>query len=224
MITEKGFLLSYIKYGDYDAILHFFTQSGGFQSFYLRGLYSKNNRKKALLQPLLELQFNSSHSSKGLPKISNLQLAEKAPEWDVKINSIIFFLAEFLNQVLRDEVSVEEVYHELKLLLEQLKKNNLSAHIQFLIRLSKVLGIHPLLDEKPFLNPQKGVFDINPSHHLFHEEVSALWKKLQISSYDVPLTTSQRQQMLESLLVYFQIHIPGFRTPESLEIVQQIWT
>ncbi|MGS0748846.1 recombination protein O N-terminal domain-containing protein [Halpernia sp. GG3] len=40
MTKKKGFLLSYLKYGDNDAILHCFTNDEGFESFYIRGIYA----------------------------------------------------------------------------------------------------------------------------------------------------------------------------------------
>ena len=48
-MLDRGILLSYIKYGDNDAILHCFTENAGFQSFFMRGIYSPKNKKKAYL-------------------------------------------------------------------------------------------------------------------------------------------------------------------------------
>ena len=48
----SAFLLSYFKYGENDAVLHCFTLENGFQSFFLKGVYSAKNKKKAYLAPL----------------------------------------------------------------------------------------------------------------------------------------------------------------------------
>ncbi|WP_308005690.1 recombination protein O N-terminal domain-containing protein, partial [uncultured Chryseobacterium sp.] len=55
MNSQNGFLLSYIKYGENDAVLHCFTEEDGFQSYFLKGIYAKKNKKKALLLPLSKL-------------------------------------------------------------------------------------------------------------------------------------------------------------------------
>jgi DNA repair protein RecO (recombination protein O) len=61
MNSQNGFLLSFIKYGENDAVLHCFTEEEGFQSYFLKGIYSKKNKKKALLQPLNKLNFPLIH-------------------------------------------------------------------------------------------------------------------------------------------------------------------
>ena len=50
-MVDRGILLSYIKYGDNDAILHCFTENAGFQSFFMRGIYSPKTRKRPILLP-----------------------------------------------------------------------------------------------------------------------------------------------------------------------------
>lgn len=59
MDKNTGFLLSYIKYGDYDAILHCYTLESGFQSFFMRGIYSAKNKRKPFFRRLMswELPF-----------------------------------------------------------------------------------------------------------------------------------------------------------------------
>ena len=80
MDKNTGFLLSYIKYGDYDAILHCYTLEGGFQSFFMRGIYSAKNKKKAFLSPLNELEITFSNHRGNLPTIKKVELSEKLPD------------------------------------------------------------------------------------------------------------------------------------------------
>ena len=106
MITINCFILSYVKYGDHDAVLHCFCEECGFQSFFAKGIYSSKNKKKPYLFPLnllnITLSKTSNHQS-----ISNVSKIELAPGFydfnEVKINSILFFAADFLHQILRNE-------------------------------------------------------------------------------------------------------------------------
>ena len=72
MQTFSGFLLSSIKYGDNDAVVHCFTKEIGFETFFVKGLYAKKNKKKPYLFPLNELFFTVSQSRSG-----NMQSIQK---------------------------------------------------------------------------------------------------------------------------------------------------
>ena len=127
MDKNTGFLLSYIKYGDYDAILHCYTLESGFQSFFMRGIYSAKNKKKAFLSPLNELGITFSSHHGNLPTIKKVELNEKLPdEVNVHQNAVIFFLSDFLNQILKNESQNVALYQEIKFfkqkILEKIRK------------------------------------------------------------------------------------------------------
>ncbi len=46
MNSQTGFFTLFIKYGENDAILHCFTEEEGFQTYFLRGIYSQKNKRK----------------------------------------------------------------------------------------------------------------------------------------------------------------------------------
>lgn len=221
MKRYRGFLLSYIKYGDQDAVAHIYCKEVGYQSFFIRGLYRKKNKKKVFLQPLAELEFNCREFSNGLTTITTLQFAEKPNEWSLQSGAMVFFIAELLNQVLRTESS-EEIYQNIKELTAQLQLENRSAHVQYLTLLTQSFGINPLLDAPPYLNPLKGTFEEIETHHLFSRDISELWKAIFHHHYATPLNREMRRKMLESLMVYYQIHFPDFKIPASLEVLQQV--
>ena len=52
METQDCFLLSYLKYGDNDAILNCLGKDNGFFTAFARGIYASKNKKKAYVQVL----------------------------------------------------------------------------------------------------------------------------------------------------------------------------
>lgn len=224
----NGFLLSYIKYGDHDAVLHCFTREKGYQSFFVRGIYSQKNKKKAYLLPLNELGLTLTPNIRGnsLQSISKIDLLEY-PEFhqDVKANSMVFFVSDFLNQILRNEDQHEQIYDEILRFLDELEKKNYSAHLVFFIRILKSQGLLPLVTAGTFLDPESGTFGEEPHHHLFGADISRLWKMLilQENPYHIILNPNDRKNLLDTILVYYYYHFAGFRTPNSLEIVKQIF-
>lgn len=228
MPIQKGFLLSYVKYGDNDAVLHCFTHEKGFQSFFVRGIYSPKNRKKSFLLPLCELAFfeNTNHKTGTIQNISKMELVRNPDFYsDVKANSIIFFIADFLNQILRNENQSPKIYAEILNFISELEARNYQSHFIFLFKFLKIQGFLPLFSESIFLNPETGNFSESKTNLLFDEEVSKIWKQVITSenAYEIKISSSIKKKILDSLLVYYQFHFPEFRTPNSLEIVQQIF-
>lgn len=131
MVQEKGFLISYLKYGENDAVLHIYTHNEGYKSYFLKGIYSKRNKKKALLQFLFEIQFTTNPKASGLPLISDLQAYGQLPEWNIKTNTLQFFIADILSNILRNEAQNESIYSKISGFIDQLKEENISAHVHF---------------------------------------------------------------------------------------------
>lgn len=225
-MLQNAFLLSYTKYGDYDAVLHCFTSENGFESFFVRGIYVPKNRKKAFLFPLNELFLYISEKKKNIPNV--LKIEQKNVnlfDADIKKNSILFFVSDLLNQVLRNEQQNEKIYSEISCFLNELKSGNPQSHLVLMFRILKQQGLQPLFSEKKFLNPESGNFEEKETHHLFGKEISEIWKIFINSenSYSIKLNRIQRQRFLDSILVYFHYHFTDFREPKSLEVIKEIF-
>jgi len=89
-MLDRGILLSYIKYGDNDAILHCFTENAGFQSFFMRGIYSPKNKKKAYLTPMTELYFTISdfHKKYNIQTISKIEKVKTLENYSLQISFV----------------------------------------------------------------------------------------------------------------------------------------
>ncbi|NAW50149.1 DNA recombination protein RecO [Elizabethkingia argentiflava] len=225
MVEDKGFLISYLKYGDTDAVLHIYTYSEGYKSYFLKGIYAKKNKKKALLHLLVEISFfiSPSKASK-LPSISHLQIQGDFPEENIKTSALQFFTADMLSGILRNEGQNMQIYGKIYDFLNEIKDENLSAHIHFFILLTQDLGIKPLfLKDALYLNPHQGVFEMRASHHVFDEKISSCWRQILEKGYRVKLDTETKRKLLESILVYYSLHLPDFKHPVSLDVLQQIW-
>lgn len=227
MNSQTGFLLSFIKYGENDAILHCFTEEEGFQTYFLRGIYTKKNKKKAFLLPLNKLNFSvRGGKTSSLQVISSFEMLNLHDVYtDIKANTVVFFISDFLNQILKNENKNIAVFHVIDEFIDQLSTKNYQSHLIFLIKILKIQGVAPLLGEGVFLDPETGTFSPFSMHLLFDEENSLLWKMIMSSSnpYEIKIPSAKRKSFLDSILVYYHYHISDFKTPNSLEIIQQIF-
>jgi len=227
MNLQNGFLLSFIKYGENDAVLHCFTEEEGFQTYFVKGIYSKRNKKKALLQPLSMLSFTINPTrGNGIPSVSKFELVKSHDTYmDIKANTVIFFISDFLNQVLRHENKNPVLFYSIDEFINELTSKNYQCHLLFLITVLKIQGVAPLVNDGKYLDPETGMFSPLPAHQLFTEDISALWKTAVSSQnlYTTKIHSSQRKDFLDSLLVYYHYHITDFKIPASLEVIQQIF-
>ena len=226
MYKNTGFLLSYIKYGDYDAILHCYTLESGFQSFFMRGIYSAKNKKKAFLSPFNELEITFSSRHGNLPTIKKVELSEKLPdEVNIHQNAVIFFLSDFLNQILKNESQQVALYQEIKFFKQKILEKKIHAHYFFLIRILQFFGISPLISEEKFLNIEKGIFQEEIAQKEVDEELSFLWKKIldEEIDEDFMIEKKYRKPLLDSILQYYKMHFPEFYAPKSLPVILEVF-
>lgn len=225
-MTQEVFLLSYTKYGDHDAVLHCFCRENGFESFFVKGIYAPKNKKKAFLFPLNELLLYTSDKKKSIQNVQKIE--QKNVDFfssDIRKNSILFFVSDLLNQVLRNENQNVGIYSEISIFLSQLQIDNFQSHLIFIFRLLKQQGLQPLFSDKTYLNPETGNFEDIEMHHFFDKTISDIWKDLITSQdpYSIKLSRSEKQNFLDSILVYFHYHFTDFREPRSLEIIKEIF-
>ena len=224
----NGFLLSCIRYGEQDAVLNCHTQELGFTTFFARSIYSKKNKKKPYLVPLNELYFQlpdiqKSKSMKTISKIEPYKILDLFN--NLKVNTIVFFLSDFLNSILRSETASEDIYKEICKLRDEILLENYHCHLVFMLQFLKHYGSMPYLSSGEYLNPEDGQFADKLSHKIFTAEISNLWRRILDSEepYKVSIPPTIRKELLDSIILYYKYHIPHFQLPNSLEIVRQIY-
>lgn len=228
MHTQNCFLLSYLKYGDNDAILHCYSSDNGFQSFFAKGIYAAKNKKKPYLFPLnlLSITISKAVVENQIARISKIELAPDHYDFEeVTMNAILFFTADFLHQVLREEGKNEIIFNEIDAIRKEISIQNYDAYLVFIFRFLSISGVAPLYENKKFLNPESGLFENEISHSFFNEDISNLWKQFLITpdGYHIRLKRNERSSFLDSLMIYCQFHLTGFYIPNSLSVVRQIF-
>ena len=228
MQVQNCFLLSYVKYGDNDAVLQCFSAENGFQSFFAKGIYAVKNKKKPYLFPLnlLSITITKTVAENSIARISKIELAPNHYHFEeVSLNSILFFTADFLHQVLREEGKNHLLYTEIETLRKEISFKNYDAYLVFIFKFLTISGVAPLNGDQKFLNPESGLFENKISHSFFNEEISHLWKQFLNTpdAYKFRLKRRDRSSFLDSMMIYCQFHLSGFYIPNSLAVVRQIF-
>lgn len=228
MLNRTCYLLSYIKFGDQDAILHCYSSEEGFESFIVKGIYTSRNKKKPYLLPLnlLNLSLRKTAGSGINFSVTKMELAANSYlNATVKNTSVVFFAAEFLHQILKEENQSHKAFQEISLFRKEIDASNFNSSAGLLFNFLKIIGVAPLFSERRYLDPVRGNFTNEISPIVFDEGISLVWKKYLNSEngYLINLSKEERNRFLDSLLKYYEYHFSGFSIPQSLGVLRQIF-
>jgi len=234
----EGIILHSIKYAESSLIVKVYTSIFGLQSYMLSGAKGKKSKyKSALLQPLSLVDLIVSNSNKGgLQRVTEINLLK--PYMDIPYHlvkrSIAIFLNEILYKVLKEEhadISMFEFIKNALLVLDLRQDSCSNFHIYFMIQLSPYLGFSPqgsLEGNTNFFDLKEGCFiSTIPTHRhylnlnntlLFHQFLVATFENFQ----SIPLNRMQRRELLQALILYYQLHIDAFGEIKSLSILEEI--
>lgn len=238
--ATRAIILRQTKYSESSIILKAFTEHSGIESYILHGVRKKNKKTgMAVLQPMTLVSLVSVSSSKSELKLIR-EIHPVSPyssiPFDVTKSSVLIFLNEILNQVLKvespDETLFTYLFHSLEF-FDQYDGPVANYHLLFLLQLTKYLGIYPrnnFTSTHQWFDVGQGEFTHKSAHidDSFADETGKYLSLLLKSDFHeleallIPHTV--RVSINALLLSYYKYHIPGFRDLKSVEVIQMILT
>lgn len=237
-VTTKAIVLSTLKFGDTSLIVRAFTFSDGLKSYLLKGVLAskKGKLKSAYFQPLTQLEIVANHKNKGtLETIREVRVSYpyQSLHFDISKNAMSLFLAEMLTNSIQEEESNEGLFYYVESALQWLDTNNhiTNFHIYFLLDLTKYLGFYPDVTQisKAYFDLLEGEFidmaNLNPN---ISGENLNYFKRFLGTNFDaihnVKMKKVDRQQLLQTIVLYFELHLQGFRKPKSLAVLNEVFS
>ncbi len=239
MFSTEGIILNHVKYSETSIIVHVYTSLFGRQSYMVNGVRRSRSKGKAVfLQPLTLLQMEvTRHEKKEIHRIADYKVLY--PFVSIPFNqtkrSITFFITEVLSKVLREEHPNEElfnfVFHAIKVLDEEVPGLP-NFHLFFLFQLSRFLGFGVSYSK----DSSNSFFDLQNSEYVNTEPVHPYFIKTEtlkdwivLSTLDFAhldnllLTSKQRRELLNGLVLYYELHILNFGSLKSLNVLQALF-
>lgn len=237
-VNTKAIVLSALKYGDTSLIVKLFTASDGLKSYLLRGVLAskKGKLKTAYFQVLTQLEIRANHKNKGtLERIGEVKVAYQYQSLHTSIakNAIALFLAEMLGNSIFEEESNEGLFHFLEASLQWLDTHNevSNFHLFFLLELTKYLGFYPddTTADLPYFDLQEGSFThVLTTNPMLVDENLYYFKMFLGTNFDmmntIKMRKRDRQELLNSIVLYFELHLQGFRKPRSLAVLNEVFS
>lgn len=240
MQKTKAIVLRTVRYTDNRIIVSLFSEHYGMISTIVHIAHGgKRGGRSALWQLLNIVELNVDfRSSSELQKVGEVQIStswKDLPYHPFKV-SISMFLADFLYHSLRGEGENRALFSFLENSLQWLdesEKGISDFHLLLMIRMTRFLGIWPgtegcgsgkLYDLKNACY----VSQIPPHGQYVEADEASLLPLLLRLDYStmhlLRMSTNNRRHMLDVLLRYYQLHVPGFGELQSLDVLREIFS
>ena len=236
LYTTQGIVLHNIKYADKKIISKIYTKDFGLISANINiGSGPKAKIKSGVVQPLTQIELVLSlKENKEIQQISEIKCLFVYT--DLQTNFIKLCIAQFLNEVLYKTIKEQTANNDLFDLichtyqwLDKSVDKYMDAHIYFLFELTKHLGFYPINDRvEPnyYFDTLEGKFfsTIKSFPLGFDYQQSELFADL--FNYSISnqknINRSQRLSLLDCLLHYYKIQLPGLVELKSYRVMQEM--
>jgi DNA repair protein RecO (recombination protein O) len=236
----RGIILNHIKYTDSGIIARMYTRKFGRQSFMIKGMRKrKSGKHNILFQPMfildLEMYYKQSRDLQTLREFT-VSYTPYDIYSNIRKSCVAMFLGEVLTSVLKEESPHEDLFEFIEesiIYFDKCPEGYANFHISFLAGLSSYLGFEPSPrsdQDDVFFDMSNGEFvPIPPVHGNYaKEEISNILAAFFSSSYSsgnsISLTGSLRNEVLDTLLKYYALHLPGLKKINSLEVLKEVFS
>lgn len=235
VFKTKGIVFNTVKYSESSLIAKIYTADFGLQSFIIKGVRSAGkNGRASLFSAMNILELEMYHrESKALQYLKEFRPAHvyRTIQSDVLKSSITLFLAEVLYKCIQEEEETNrELYQfieETLITLDEAPKAESNLHLIFLLELTRFLGFFPNNDpgnEDEYFDLTDGNFTKEiPVHSYFISQPhSTNLKRLLSGEPDVRMTVTDRNMLLEKILIYYQLHLQNFKKVTSHHVLHEV--
>ena len=237
LVTTKAIVISKLKYKDNDLIVKCYTEHFGVQSYLLRGVLKskKGKLRSAYFQLLSQLEIVVNYrESKSLHSINDVKplVIYQTIHVNVAKSAIVMFLAEVLTGILKEEEQNLTLFSYINTTLHWLDINDdfSNFHLLFLLNLTKQLGFYPDVknSDLDYFNLEEGKFQAKKTNnHCISGDKLTQLKMLLGINFDtlntIKINSKKRQEFLNMILLYFELHLGSLKKPKSLQVLNQVF-
>ena len=235
----RGIVLHQIKYTDSGIVAWLYTRNFGRQSFMIKGIGNKKSGKQNVyFQPLSILDMVVYiKESRGMQTIKEFSVSYTPSDiyFNIRKSSVAIFLGEVLASVLREETPNEELFNFIErsiVYFDKSKEGYSNFHIAFLAGLSSYLGFEPgprTSGAERYFDMVNGSFVPFPPEHgkYANEEISEILAAFFAATYEnvnrIVLNGSLRNEVLDVIVRYYSLHLPGLKKVKSLDVLKEVF-
>lgn len=230
----KGLVIGTIKHSETSVICKIYTEKLGLQSYIVKGVRTAKSKSRAnILQPLNILELEAYHrDAKNLQMLKEYRLSHfyRNIPGDMIKTCLGFFLLEVIQQSLKEEqgdVTLFEFIQREFIKLDNHAGSLRDFHLYFLFGFARLLGFYPhsnFSERSTIFDLQNGNFTHEiPMHPYFiRNEEARIFNEYLQNEHPVHTSFSTRRKILDHLISYYRLHVPGFQEPKSVKVLEEI--
>ncbi|MDT8393155.1 MAG: DNA repair protein RecO [Bacteroidales bacterium] len=237
--NTRGIVLHHIRYSETSLIVKIYTEAFGLQAYLVKGARSKRSKLPgSMFRPMTLLDMIVYHRpARDLQHIREASIAEPfhSIASDIRKSTVAIFLSEILLKTIKEHESNSELFDFMASSLHffDLQKQGIeSFHLYLLVMLSHFLGLYPqgeISSDDSYFDLREGKFSpFHPAHadYLEGDACKGLYILTQTSAnalHNLKINRKTRDELLNMLVLYYQIHLSGMGTIRSLEVLREVF-
>ncbi|MBL6878306.1 MAG: DNA repair protein RecO [Flavobacteriaceae bacterium] len=237
LVSSSAIVLSKVRYQDNDLIIKCLTRDLGVVSYMVKNISvsKKSKNKFAFFQLLnildLETNYNPNRSIQYIKDLK-IKYSFKSLHTNIYKSSVVMFLSEILSTIIHNEIEDVELFDfiEDSLIWYDQSKDSSAFYLIFLMKITNYLGFYPDCTNMDYnyFNLEEGLFENSKnSKYVISGDDLVLFKTIlgiKFDSYKLPFIDKlKKKDILKNILIYYKLHVDGFKDPKSLKVLNQIF-
>jgi len=237
LISSPGIILSKVRYQDNDLIVKCLTRDLGVVSYMIKNISmsKKSKNKFAFFQLLNILDLETNYNpNRSIQYIKDLKVKYNFTSLHTNIykSSVVMFLSEILSNIIHIETKDMELFDfiEKSLIWYDKSEDSSTFYLIFLMKITHYLGFYPDCTNMSYnyFNLEEGLFESSKnSQYVIEGSSLVLFKTILGIKFDTSklpfIDKTNKKDILKNILIYFKLHVDGFKDPKSLKVLNQIF-
>lgn len=237
LISSPGIILSKVRYQDNDLIVKCLTRDLGVVSYMIKNISmsKKSKNKFAFFQLLNILDLETNYNpNRSIQYIKDLKVKYNFTSLHTNIykSSVVMFLSEILSNIIHIETKDMELFDfiEKSLIWYDKSEDSSTFYLIFLMKITHYLGFYPDCTNMSYnyFNLEEGLFESSKnSQYVIEGSSLVLFKTILGIKFDTTklpfIDKTNKKDILKNILIYFKLHVDGFKDPKSLKVLNQIF-
>ncbi len=231
----EAIVLNTRKFGDSSLVCTMYTRSYGIRNFLIKGYRSTRARKRhSYFQPMSIIDVVYYHKDTRdlqlITESSNRYYLNTLQTDPVKITLGMVVIELFFHTVKEEEPNFPlfEFLGQILVELDRRDKQLINVFLYFLVQLSSHLGFFPsdLVEDttKPIhFDLRNGLLENGFFPDRGASLALAFARTELINCHEIPVTRSDKNDLIAAMMEYYHVHVEGFKVPESLAVFQEIF-
>lgn len=223
------------KFGDSSLICTLFTRQYGRRTFMIKGYRSARAKSRhSYFQPmsLIEVVFyhKEGRDLQLITESSNRHFFHRLQTDPLRI-TLGMVIMEVFYQSVREEERNDPLFGFLATVLVSLDEwDDKLIHIflWYLVQLTRYLGFFPTVEledytQSIYFDLREGSITHAPGARGSDHHIAAFCNLELVQCRELRFSNAEKKEMITTLLQYYLLHVEGFREPESLKVLEQVF-